>query len=278
VSASSTGIERKAAAAGDDIVDSQAFALFARTGFVARALVYALLGLLVLELARGHSGTPANQKGALQTVAHQPLGGLLLVLLAVGLAAYAIWALSRALLGHGREGTDSDFDRVSRAASAIVYIAICGLAIEVLASGGNGGSSGSPKGATAGVLGWPGGPVLVGIAGALLIGIAFYQGYQGVSRSYLDDSKTEEMGPRMETWISVVGTVGYLARSAVFLLIGALVIKAAVDYNPSDAVGLDGALARLAHQPYGPYLLGAIAAGFIAFGAFSLSESRYRRI
>jgi hypothetical protein len=128
------------------------------------------------------------------------------------------------------------------------------------------------------VLGWPGGPELIGIAGAVLIGVALYQGYRGVSRSYLDDSKTEEMGSRMKTWISVVGTVGYLARAAVFLLIGALVIKAGVDYNPNDAVGLDGALGRLAHEPYGPYLLGAVAAGFLSFAAFSLSEARYRRI
>jgi hypothetical protein len=278
VSTSTTAIGQKAASAGDDIVYSKPFELFARTGFAARALVYGLLGFLVIELARGHSGTPANQKGALQTVAHQPFGTVLLLLVAIGLAAYAIWAVFRAVLGHGPEGTDSDFDRVSRAASAIVYIALCGLAVELLLSGGNGGSSGSPKGPTAGVLGWPGGPVLVGIAGAVLIGIALYQAFQGVSRRYLDDSKTEEMGPRMKTWVSVVGTVGYLARAAIFLLIGALVIKAAVDFNPNDAVGLDGALGRLQHEPYGPYLLGAVAAGFFAFAVFSLSEARYRRI
>jgi hypothetical protein len=278
MSASTTEIERKATAAGDDIVDSKAFEASARTGFVARALVYALLGFLVIELARGHSGTPANQKGALQTIVHQPFGTVLLFLVAIGLAAYAIWALFRAVLGHGPEGTDSDFDRVGRAASAIVYIALCGLAIELLASGGSGGSTGSPKGATAGVLGWPAGPVLVGIAGAVLIGVALYQAYQGVTRRYLDDSKTEEMGPRTQTWISVAGTIGYLARAAIFLLIGGLVIKAAADYNPNDAVGLDGALGRLEHEPYGPYLLGAVAAGFLAFAAFSLGEGRYRRI
>jgi hypothetical protein len=278
MSTSTTGIEHKAASAGDDIVYSKPFELFARTGFIARALVYGVLGFLVVELARGHSSTPANQKGALQTVAHQPFGSILLLLVAVGLAAYAIWALFRAVLGHGPEDTDSDFDRVSRAASAIVYVALCGLAIELVASGGSSGSSGSPKGPTAGVLGWPGGPVLVGAAGAVLIGVALYQGYQGVTRGYLDDSKTEEMGQRTKTWVSIVGTVGYLARAAIFLLIGALVIKAAADYNPNDAVGLDGALGRLAHHSYGPYLLGVVAAGFFAFAVFSLSEARYRRI
>jgi len=230
----------------------------------------------VIELARGHSGTPANQKGAFQTVAHQPFGSVLLVLIAIGLAAYAAWALFRAVLGHGPEDRDSDFDRLSRAASAIVYVALCGLAIEILVNGH--GSSSSPKRPTAGVLGWPGGPELIGIVGAVLIGVGLYQAYQGVTRSYLDDSKTEEMSSTMCTWMSVAGTIGYLARGAVFVLIGGLVIKAAVDYNPNDAVGLDGALARLAHHSYGSYLLGAVAAGFIAFAVFSLSEARYRRI
>jgi hypothetical protein len=277
MSASPSALERKAAAKGGDIVDSKAFELFARAGFVARGLVYALLGFLMVELARGHWRTPANQTGAFKTVAHQPLGGVLLLLLAVGLGAYAIWTLFRAALGRGPEGSDGDLDRVGRAASAIVYVALCGLAIATLAKGG-GGSSASPRKAASGVLGWPAGPVLVGIAGVVVVGVGLYQAYRGVTRGYLDDSKTEQMKPRTKVWLSVVGTVGHLARAAVFLLVGGLVIKAAVDYNPNDAVGLDGALARLARQPYGPYLLCAVAAGFFSFAIFSLSEARYRRI
>jgi hypothetical protein len=276
MSASSTEIRRDAAVVGDQIVRSRWFDPFARTGFVARALVYALLGFLVVELARGHWRTPANQKGALETVAHQPFGGVLLTLLAIGLGAYATWALFRAALGHGPEDTDSGFARFSRAASAVVYAAFCGLTIEILVTGG--GSSASPKGPPAGVLGWPGGRVMVGIAGAVLIGVALYQAYQGVSRRFLLDSKTEQMGSRTKRAITVLGVAGYLARAAVFVLVGVFVIKAAVDFTPHDAVGLDGALARLAGRSYGPYLLGAIAAGLFAFAIFSLGEARYRRI
>ena len=55
-------------------------------------------------------------------------------------------------------------------------------------------------------------------------------------------------------------------------------IKAAVDYNPNKAVGLDGALAKLANHSYGSYLLGIVAAGLVAFAVYSLSDARYRRI
>jgi len=61
-------------------------------------------------------------------------------------------------------------------------------------------------------------------------------------------------------------------------MVGVYLIKAAVDYKPDSAVGLDGALAKLAHAYYGPFLLGVVAAGLIAFALYSLSDARYRRI
>ncbi len=111
-----------------------------------------------------------------------------------------------------------------------------------------------------------------------MIGIALYQGYRGVTQKFFDDSKVEEMSPHMKKWIATIGTVGHLARMVVFGLVGVFLIKAAIDYNPSKAVGLDGALAKLEHHSYGPYLLGVVAAGLIAFALFSLSDARYRRI
>jgi hypothetical protein len=151
------------------------------------------------------------------------------------------------------------------------------VAVEVLTGSGGSGSGNASK-TTGGILGWPGGTVIVGIAGAVMIGIGLYQGYRGITQSFLEDSKTEEMSARMRRWIGRVGTVGHLARMVVFGLVGIFLIKAAIDYNPSSAVGLDGALAKLLHQPYGSYLLGIVAAGLIAFAVYSLSDARYRRI
>ena len=72
--------------------------------------------------------------------------------------------------------------------------------------------------------------------------------------------------------------MGHLARMVVFCLVGIFLIRAAIDFNPNKAVGLDGALAKVDHASYGPFLLGLVAAGLIAFGAYSLSDARYRRI
>ena len=112
----------------------------------------------------------------------------------------------------------------------------------------------------------------------MVIGIAAYQGYRGVTRKFLDDSKVEEMSPSVKTWIARLGTTGHLARAVVFGLIGIFLVKAAVDYQPSAAVGLDGALAKIVHRSYGPLLLGIVAVGLIAFALYSLSDARYRKI
>ena len=125
-----------------------------------------------------HGGKLTDQQGALQTVAHQPFGKVLLTLVAIGLGGYSLWRLVRAAIGHGPEGSDTGFDRVAALASGIVYGALCALAIEILLGAG-GGSAGSPRKPPAGVLGWPAGTWIVGIAGAVMIGVALYQGYRG---------------------------------------------------------------------------------------------------
>jgi hypothetical protein len=274
---SSTRGLHSAEAAGESFVQSSAFELLSRAGFVARGLIYAIIGILAVKLAFGHGGKLTDQKGALHTVAHQPFGKILLTLVAIGLGGYSLWRLIRAAIGHGPEGSDKGFDRVAAFASGIAYGAMCALAIEILLGAG-GGSGGNVKKSTAGVLGWPAGTWIVGIGGVVLIGVALYQGYRGISKKFLDESKVEEMGPQVKKWISRLGTFGHLARMVVFGLVGVFLIKAAIDYTPSKAVGLDGALAKIVNHSYGPFLLGVVATGLIAFAVYSLSDARYRRI
>jgi len=263
--------------AGRDFVHSRAFEVLSRAGFVARGLIYGIIGILALKLALGHGGKLTNQQGALHTVAHQPFGKVLLTVVAIGLAGYALWRFIRAAIGHGPEGSDSGFDRLAAAASGLAYGVMCFIAVKILLGAGSS-SATSPKKAASGIFGWPAGTWIVGIAGAVMVGVALYQIYRGLSQKFLDDSKVEEMGVRMRKWIGRIGSVGHLARGVVFGLVGIFLVKAAIDYNPQAAVGLDGALAKLVHRSYGGLLLGLVAAGLVAFAAYSLSDARYRRI
>jgi hypothetical protein len=272
-----TQTKAAAGAASNDFVHSTAFEALARAGFVARGAVYGIIGILAFRLAIGDGGKLTNQQGAFHTVAHQPFGHVLLTLVAIGLGGYSLWRLFRAALGHGPEGSDSGFDRIAAAGSGTVYAILCFVAVETLTGSGSS-SSGNAAKTTGGILGWTGGTWIVGAAGAVMIGVGLYQGYRAVTQSFLDDSKTEEMSAFVRPWIARLGIVGHLARMVVFGLVGVFLIKAAVDYNPSAAVGLDGALAKLLHRHYGSYLLGIVAAGLVAFAVYSLSDARYRRI
>ena len=183
---------RQAKNAGQDFVNTRAFEWLSRAGFVARATIYAIIGVLAFKVAIGAGGKLTNQHGAMSTVANQPFGTFLLTVLAIGLGGYALWRLFRAALGRGPEGSDSGFDRVAALASGLAYGALCVVAVEILLGAGSS-SSTNPKSSTAGILGWPGGQWIVGAIGVVMIGVALYQAYKGITQKFLEESKTEEM-------------------------------------------------------------------------------------
>ena len=267
---------RSARSWSEEFVRSSAFKILSRAGFVARAFVYGIIGLLAFDLAVGHGGKITNQQGALRTVEQQSFGHVLLAALAIGLGGYALWRLLRAALGHGPEGADRGIERLGALGSGIVYAVMCAFAVQILT--GPGTSGGSAKKTASDVFGWPAGRWLVGLAGIVLAGVAIYQFIRGVGQKFLDDSKTEQIPRALMPWFKAFGTIGHIARAVVFGLVGAFLIKAAYDYKANEAIGLDGALGKLYNGAYGSWLLGAVALGLIAFSCFSFVEARYRRI
>jgi len=274
-----SSMQAEARAAGREATHSTAFEALARIGFVARGVIYATIGVLAIQVAMHSTQERTDQKGAMQTIDHQPFGHWLLIAVAVGLGGYALWRFVQAIFGSGPEGggDHSTMGRIIAAASGVAYAGMCALAVSILL-GSSSQSSSSPHKSAAGVLGWPAGQYLVGAAGVVFICVGLYQGYKGISKKFLEEDKTEKMGPTARRWITVMGVIGHLARMVAFGLIGLFVLRAAIDYAPKKAVGLDGALASLAHQTYGQFLLGVVAAGLIAFGIYSIADARYRRI
>lgn len=266
----------RARAHGERVVRAPHFEGLARAGLVARGVVYGTIGVLALKLALGTGGKDPNQQGALQEIADQPFGKALLISVTIGLGGYALWRLLRAALGHGPEQRDTGLDRVAGLASGAAYTILCATAIGILAGADTG--SGTPKEATGGVLGWTMGPTIVTAAGAILIGVAGYQVVLGVTRKFLELSKTEEMREGVQRAFTGLGVFGHLARGVVFALVGYGLIRAAVDYDPQKAVRLDGALRKVVDASYGPWLLGLVAVGLIGFATYSLADARYRRI
>lgn len=145
---------------------------------------------------------------------------MLLIATAAGLAGYATWRLIRAAIGRGTQEKDSGFDRVAAVASGVAYAALCVTAVRILVGAGSGARSNSPTKTTGGVLGWTGGPEIVAVAGAMLVGVGLYQGYKGVSLKLLDTSNTGRMSRDARRVFTAIGVFGHLARMVVFVLVG----------------------------------------------------------
>ena len=255
----------------------------ARAGFVARGLIYALIAALALLVAFGKRSKPEDQEGALQTVAQQPFGRFLLGVLAVGLAAFAFWCFAQAVLGEKLE-TNEDvnvFKRLGLAALGLLYAGLCVMCTAILVGAHEPTQSGGGKGetrATRIALEQPAGRYLVIAVGLGIVvgGLALI--YFALTAKFREDLKEGQMGNTERRWYTVLGVVGYLARGVIFALAGFFVARAAWQYDPKEAVGLDGALAKLAHAHYGPVLLACTAAGLLAYGLFCLVEARYREV
>ena len=143
MSGESEDLGDKAKREGDKLAGAKPLGWLARAGLVARGLVYVIIGVLALKLALGDGGKATNQQGALKTIADQSFGEVLLILVAIGLAGYALWRLVRAAVGHGAEQRDSGTDRVAAVASGIAYGILCVTAVEILI--GSSSSSGSRR-------------------------------------------------------------------------------------------------------------------------------------
>ncbi len=266
------------AQSAEEQVQQPWFRGLARAGMVARGGIFLIIGLLALQVAADSGGTTTDQKGALAVVAQERYGETLLVILAVGLAAYALWQFAQAVLDTDDKGDDGTgwAVRAGKLGSGVAYAILCATAIGILAGSGGGGSgSGGPKSTTAGVLGWPGGRALVLLAAAVILGVAVWNLYRGLGRKFM---KRMHPSARMRRPVEWVGVVGISARGVVYGLIAFFLAKAAVEFDPKEAVGLDGALKRLAAEPYGTALLGFVAAGLVVFALYCFAEGRYREV
>ncbi len=254
----------------------------ARFGYAAKGVVYAIIGVLAAQAAfrGGSSGQTTGQSGALQTIVNQPFGRILLGLVAVGLVGYAIWRLVQAIMDPEQEGTDGEgiVKRIGYAISGLVYLGLAFTSFQII-RGTGGGGGGSTQDFTARLMSQPFGQWLVGIVGVIIISIGFFQLYKGFAAKFRDDLKLSEMGDAEETWATRAGRIGLAARGVVYGVIGGLLIQAAVQANPQQAGGLGEALSTLARQPYGPWILGLVALGLVAYGAYAaLVLARFRKI
>jgi len=248
----------------------------ARFGLAARGFVYVAIGWLTLQIALGHHTQQANQSGALAEVAQHSFGKVLLWLLGIGFAAYALWRLSQAAFGTAAEGSKAG-PRLKSLVRGIVYAGFAVSTFSFIAGTPAKGQRQQQESLTARVMHHSYGRWAVGLAGAVVVIVAIAMVVEGASRKFEQQLEMAELHGTTRTVVLRLGMVGTITRGLVFALAGFLVIDAAVTVDPKKSTGLDGALRTLADQPFGPWLLGAAALGLIAFGLYGFASVRYAK-
>ena len=266
--------------AAGEAATSPAATMLARFGYLSKGVVYIIVGGLATRVAIGDGGKVTDNKGALQAIYRQPLGQLLLWAVAIGLIGYALWSLARAVFDADHRGSDAKglVRRVGYAAVAVTYGALALGAIRLVTGSGSAGKSSdaSTSDFTAQLLRHSYGPALVTVVGLVVIGVAAILLYYAYSGDFMRAFKS--MSAQTQVWVRRLGRFGIAAQAVVFTEIGIFLIVAAHQNNAKDAKGIGGALAQLSREPFGHWLLGLVAVGFVAFGLYSLAQARWRRI
>lgn len=257
-------VKQTAAKAGDHPALENA----ARLGYATSGVVHLLIGWLALQVAFGGGSGSADQSGALQKLADNGLGRVVLWLAVIGFLGLAIWQLTEVIVGRGEVS-----DRVKAGAKAVVYLVLAFSAFTY--AKGSSGSSSSQQSVdfTAKLMSAPAGRFLVGAVGLAVIGVGGYHVYKGWKKKFLQDLE-EHPGQ----WAVRAGQFGYIAKGVALALVGVLFVLAAVHTQADEATGLDGALRTLGSAPFGVVLLTIVALGFVSYAVYSFARARYAKV
>lgn len=240
-----------------------------RYGYVVYGAVHIVLGFLVTSLAFGGNSEDASTSGALQTLAEQPFGLVLVWAIALGMAALVLWQGLEAALDPDDEGTSG---RLKAAGKAVAYGVVAAAAVRLAVSGGGGG--GSEESMTSRLLALPLGRVLVGAVAVGILVIAGYHVYKGVTGKFLEDVETADLSASQRRVVLWTGRIGYPAKGVAYGAIGVLFLVATFTADSEDAGGLDDGLAALQDAPFGGVVIVAVGLGFAMFGVYCLARAR----
>ena len=254
--------------------------LGARWGYVVRGLLYGAMGLVALLLALGRVAHGADQKGALNYFLNNPFGLFVLAVFAVGLAAYSIWGLIRAVYDPLNRGKDAPalLARLGFAWSGLAYGSLCLTTVQVMLGARATLHSDSVEGLVAGLLARPLGQWLTGIAGAIAIAAGLGQFFDAWRAGWAKDLKRGAMKKEEYEAAILLGRFGLVSRGVIFTITGGFILDAALRHDPRKAHGFGAAFEALLREPFGHLLVAIVGLGFIALAIHSVAYARWVRM
>ena len=262
---------------------SRKLELLSRAGYIAKGVIYATVGMLVLGALYGAFGNEGltGTRGAVNAIAGQPFGNVLVSLLVIGILGYVIWRFIQGIRDTENKGDDAGgwLQRIGFMISGVFYASLALYAMTVAGwLGGGSGSGGGQQALTQRLMSHDAGIWAIGIAGGVFIGVALYQFYRAATCRFERNWKTHEMPPEQRTAARRVARIGISARAITFVLTGGLLVTAAIQADPSEAQGLGHALQTLRDEPYGTFLLTVIGIGLVCYGLYCFANARYRTV
>ena len=262
---------------------SRAIEYAARAGYFVKGFIYATIGVLAAMTALGFAGGRiVGTRSAVETIRSQPFGQAILWAVAIGLTGYVVWRVVQAFADPEHRGSDfkAMVQRVGLAISGLVYAALAVFTVRLLAGNGGQAAGGGDESqrSTAMLMQYEWGVWLVGLIGLSMIGVALYQAYRAYSIEFEKDWRTGEMGPIVLHWSVPLSRFGIAARAVAFALIGWFFLRAAIQADPSEARGLDGALRSFYDEPWGEVWLATVGIGFVCYGIYCALNGRFKRI
>jgi NADH:ubiquinone oxidoreductase subunit 6 (subunit J) len=271
-------VTQGAEATASRAANSKVLEVLTRAGFIGYGVVHLLFAWLALQLAFGGTTTQGDQSGALRELAAQPLGRVLVIAVAVGMLAMAIWQALEALVGHRVErGRERVFERLASVGRTLVYAYFAWLAYQ-MSKQATTSSADKQQDLTQDLMGSTGGRWLVALAGLAIAVLGAGLVWYGLTKRFEKHLHTLRMSPGFRRTSRRLGMGGYTAKGVAYGIAGVLVVAAAATHDPNKARGLDAALRTLRDQSYGQVLLTLIAVGIAAFGVFCFVQARYRKV
>lgn len=268
--------------AAEEVVRHPLVKKLARLGFYTKGFLFFVIGTLAILVALGdQDGQLADPTGALSRIAQAPFGKWILIIFVGGALGHGLWNILRGAADVDDAGKNWQgiLKRVIAVGVGIFYLFLAwtawGFFVATRVTVENGAVQ---KTFTTILLALPLGGFLVAFIGLVVIGAGINECYSGVTGKFRENFKMYQVEADNLKIINWLGYISFLARALIFALMGYFFIAAAIDYNPNEAIGIDGALLTLSQTYYGKTALFVTAAGLICHGFLSIYEARYRRI
>lgn len=254
---------------------------YARIGLVSKGIVYCITGTLATMAAFNIAGGQASGKEKIfEFIYKQPYGRIMLSMIAIGLAGYVLWRFIQAIKDPDQKGTNPRgiADRIGYASSGIVYAIAAYYAGKMVTIGLIQDSSNEKELVIEKILHLPFGQWIVGGIALGFIGKGVYQVYRALTGKYKKYIKSHKLDNLSKAIYKRSGLFGYISRGIVFFILGYFFIKAAIESNPEQVEGTEGAFNFLEGSFLGAWLMGAVALGLLGYGVFMIIKGRYSKI